>query len=333
MTSRNKIFGVLFVSFIIGGLSTGKVFATENSEHYDFAHHNIAEVMQQFMAENNLSEENFSMSYELSDGSLSYNFAENVFRTAASTYKVSLNMYFYDLERQGAISPTMKIGEHTLDDIHRQSLVYSDNTASEELFSYLGWYAFRKKVSSYYEQNYEDCFFMENCINTAYLNAVMKRAYENREDYTELIDYLKQANPGEYFKYDNDDIEIAHKYGMWEGAINDTAIIYTSTPFYLSVLTQDVPRASILLGEVTRLMIDYTNYYLAMDVAPVIELGLVTAEPEAEVAKPKEEEPVTEVAKEDADVLAQIRLGIIVGGSCVFFLTLAVFIIVVRLSR
>ncbi len=330
MTSRNKIFSVLFVSFVIGGLPIGKVFATENSEHYDFLHHNIAEVMQQFMAENNLSEENFSMSYELSDGSLSYNFAENVFRVAASTYKVPLNMYFYDLERQGAISSATKIGEHTLGDIRRQSLVYSDNVASEELFSYLGWYTFREKVSSYYEQDYDECFFTKNCINTAYLNAVMKRAYENREDYTELLDYLEEASPDKCFKYDNDDIEMAHKYGSWEGANNDTAIIYTSTPFYLSVLTQGVPGANGLLSRVARLMFDYTNYYLAMDVEPVLTFGPVTAEPKPEIREVTD--PAVEVVKE-VNNLAQIRLGIIVGGSCVFFSTLAAFIIAVRLSR
>lgn len=232
-------------------------------DYYNFKKHDLPTIMAQFMAEHKLNENNFSMSYEMSDGSLRYDFAQNVFRVAASTYKLPLNMYYYDLEREGQISPTATIGGYRLDYIHRQSIVYSNNAVSEALYMHLGSFKhYRELMAQYYDQEYPAIYYSRNRINSAYMIAVLKRIYENSANYTELIGYMKEGNPGEYFKQNDEGVEIAHKYGWYEGAVNDVAIIYTETPFYLSVYTQGVGNASALLGQISALMTEYTNYHI-----------------------------------------------------------------------
>ena len=232
-------------------------------DYYNFKEHDLPTIIAQFMADHKLNESNFSMSYELSDGSLRYDFAENVFRTAASTYKLPLNMYYYDLERAGEISPTATIGGYKLDYIHRQSIVYSNNAVSEALYMHLGSFKhYRELMAQYYDQEYPAIYYSRNKINSAYMIAVLKRIYENRDYYTELIGYMKEGDPGEYFKNNDETVEVAHKYGWYDGAVNDVAIVYTETPYYLAAYTQSVPNASLVLGRLSALMTEYTNYHI-----------------------------------------------------------------------
>lgn len=247
---------------------TPKVKKIENVDQsirnqYDFDHNDLSDVINQFLKKNNLSEKNCSISYLLSDGSLRYDFAEDVFRTEASTYKLPLNMYYYDLEREGKLATNAKIRGYTLDKIHRLSLVYSDNSVSQALSSNLGSYQhYRELMTQYCKQDYPDRYYHDNIINSAYMICVLERIYKGKDNYKEMIGYMKEANPGQYFENNDETVEIAHKYGSYNGALNDVGIVYTSTPYYLAVYTQNVPYAEKVLGNLCSLFTQYTEYYL-----------------------------------------------------------------------
>lgn len=234
-------------------------------QYYDFDNNSLEDIVAIFMNEHGLNASNFSMSYELSDKTLSYNFAENVFRTAASVYKVPLNMYYYDLENSGEISPTANIGGYNLAHMHRESIVNSSNDMSEALYSNLGsYYHYRELMAEYCEQEYPNVYYRENVIDTAYMQCILRRIYENSQQYEQLIEYMKESNPGQYLKNNDVDVEIVHKYGLYDGAVNDVGIVYTEKPYFISVFTQGVRNADSVIGELSALMTSYTNFVIYM---------------------------------------------------------------------
>jgi len=231
------------------------------ANEYNFASNSIAQIIDQFRFKYGLSNANFSMSYELSDGSLRYDFAENIFRVAASTYKLPLNLYYYDLEQSGQIPSTEVIGGWPLSTIHRESIVNSNNEMSEALFARLGSVMhYRELMTQYCDQVYPNEYYIENKLNSAYMIPVLRRIYENSDKYSELISYMKEATPGRYFKNNSDNTVVAHKYGYYGGATNDVGIIYAQTPYFLSVYTANVSNADYRLGELASLLTNYTNY-------------------------------------------------------------------------
>ena len=78
----------------------------------------------QFMEENYLNEQNFSMSYYNTVTGESYAFEDTHMMVAASTYKLPLNLYYYQQELAGEIAPDALIAG-----------VYSRTTRSPKLCS------------------------------------------------------------------------------------------------------------------------------------------------------------------------------------------------------
>ena len=119
---------------------------------------------------------------------------------------------------------------------------------------------YRELMTRFCDQDYPAAYYADNNINAGYMLAVLKQLYENQDDYAELIGYMKQGAPGQYFQHYVDEYDVAHKYGYFEGAVNDCAIIFTPEPFLLTALTQDVAYAEIVLGRLAELLTAYTVY-------------------------------------------------------------------------
>ena len=67
---------------------------------------------------------------------------------------------------------------------------------------------------------------------------------------------MKQSNPQNgYFKAKVTEMEVAHKYGSFEGAENDVGIFYAEHPFLLAVYTQNVGES--VVQDAARLAADY----------------------------------------------------------------------------
>ena len=65
-----------------------------------------------------------------------------------------------------------------------------------------------------------------------------------------------QAQPGQYFRAQVDEFDIAHKYGYFEGYLNDVGVIYTPQPYLLAVYTYHT--GEDVLGAICRAATDYT---------------------------------------------------------------------------
>lgn len=97
-------------------------------------------LMAEFMQENSLNETNFSLCYYNTVTGEEYCYNETAFMIAASTYKLPLNLYYYELEAAGEITGDTYIPDAgtTLDNCHRMSLVDSNNEVSTAMLYHLG---------------------------------------------------------------------------------------------------------------------------------------------------------------------------------------------------
>lgn len=223
----------------------------------------------QFMEENYLNEQNFSMSYYNTVTGESYAFEDTHMMVAASTYKLPLNLYYYQQELAGEIAPDALIaGVYTLSDCHYQSLVWSNNEISEAMLYQIGSFQEYKRTMRTFTDMTDDeidpRYYSGNLYCTRMMMDALKYLYDHAADYEEMLSYMKEASPQNgYFRKYVTECEVAHKYGSFEGAENDTGIIYAGQPFLLAVYTQDVAGEEIC-AKAARLMKDYTDEQYAI---------------------------------------------------------------------
>lgn len=199
-----------------------------------------------FREEHNLNERNFSFYYYDTVTEESCCFNETAMMTAASTYKLPLNLYYYEMEAAGEIASDAYIPRAgtTLDECHRRSIVDSDNTVSIGMLYNLGNFrTYKEKMRKYFtmsDAEIDSKYYGDNYYCTRMMMDTLQYLYKNRAHFPEMIAYMKQACPEHYFKTYIHDTEIAHKYGSFDGAENDTGIFFTEEPFLLAVYTQGV---------------------------------------------------------------------------------------------
>ena len=211
-----------------------------------------------------LDETNFSLCYYNTVTGESYNYNENAWMKAASTYKLPLNMYYYDLENAGILSPDTVISGYSLSTIHYESIVNSNNEMSEAIMYNLGSYSYYKELifDSYGDYEYseiDEIAWRTNYFTTRYMMSTLKHLYENADSYTELLEYMGIAKPDAYFKKYVTEYEIAHKYGTYDTAENDVGIVYTEEPYLLAIYTYGLDDGEDVVGKVNEVFCQYNS--------------------------------------------------------------------------
>lgn len=201
---------------------------------------------------------------------------ENVSFLAASTVKVPINMLLFDMIYNGKINENEKLtykdedyedgagilqGQDlskpiAISDLSRYSIIYSDNIAINMLLDRVG---------------------IDNRFN--YLESILGHNVDRSENYTTAYDSLQilkrlYENPGNNPYYENlinlmkntiyhDRIDrlipqqlVAHKIGDYNEYVNDIGIVYTSNPYILVILTEDIPNANELIGQISKVIYD-----------------------------------------------------------------------------
>jgi len=242
----------------------------------DFTNLTLEEAVADFMDYYQLTEDNFSVSYYNTVTGESYDFNELKFALAASTYKLPLNMYFYELEAQGGIDAgaTFRHTGMSLTEVRRESILHSNNEVSEAMIGYFpNYYEYKecmRKYSTIPVEDISDTYYLTNHSCTRMMIDTLKYLYDHSDEFEELIDNMKNAMPGEYFQAGVTEYDVAHKYGQVDGAINDVAIIYTPQPFLLAVYTQGIYGTGVC-AQMARLMTNYTVW--KGDYVPKAALG------------------------------------------------------------
>ena len=215
--------------------------------------------------EYDLSERNFALGFRaLSDGTEYWYNADKLFETA-SLYKLPLNMYFYELEAAGEIASDEPIYGVPLDYCHEQSLVYSNNELSQNMIDWIGSYRQFKEIAFGYtgldesERSFD--YYASGGFSARMMVGMLQTLWDDPDTFGQEIEYLKEANPGEYLESGECGLEIAQKYGYehydWVLNICIAGIVYTDEPFLITVLTRGVGWAEVLMGELCDAFAEY----------------------------------------------------------------------------
>ena len=247
----------------------------------------LAELFDEFRAARNLTEDNFAVSYYDTVTGESYDWNETHMMIAGSTFKLPLNLYYYELENAGEIAPDALItqGGATLDWCHYLSIVESNNEISHALLYRIGNFRdYKNAMRTYFTMTDEEIdpkYYQDNYYCTRMMMDTLKYIYAHQEELTELVDYMKQSHPQNgYFKAKVTEMEVAHKYGSFEGAENDVGIFYAERPFLLAVYTQNV--GELVVQDAARLAADYNARQTELAKKQVLQEQLDAFEAEKE---------------------------------------------------
>ena len=188
---------------------------------------------------------------------------------SASLYKVPVSMLMAEKEAAGELSPDTVItnsqGTGTFEKLESTALILSNNTSGHIMVEYLGGtyngkcadqtIRFTPLEESYFsEEDFSDLSY----YTARYMTYVMKTLFEGGDEtFPHVEEYLKQAQPGEYYNTDPvlSQYGVAQKYGAFveqNGNNNNhcAAIIYTPTPIIVVVMTRNVGDYQRRIGEV-----------------------------------------------------------------------------------
>lgn len=254
-----------------------KVEATTNNEDSE-----IKAIVEKYIKDKNLNEENFAFVYYNPNTEKYYFYNEKQYFTAASTIKVPLAMLYYDKinngdltlktkmqfkkeeqyeDENGNIENSYKIGTYiALSILLENMIVNSDNTATNILKTELGGEnAYRMLIKQYTKIQLPKEFNEENIISAEYALDVLKKIYQNQEQYKSLIALMKKSSNGGYLKKDVKNCEIAHKYGSYEGNIHDFGICFAKKEYMIGIFTKNIENAEELISSINKEILVVNN--------------------------------------------------------------------------
>lgn len=239
----------------------------------------VKNIIDNIQTKNNLTESNFSFFYYNIDTSKFYFYNENKYFTAASTIKVPIAMYYYDMINSnkltytstllyssdcyeagsGTTASTYSAGQKIpVNFLLEQSIVNSDNTAVNILIKNLGYKQCRTDISKYTDETLPDAFYSNNITSAAYAYDVINYLYEHLDSYTELIENMKKSSMGLYLKKYIADYDVAHKYGSYDSYVHDFGIVFGKQTYLIGVFTKDVTDADELIANISLEILNYT---------------------------------------------------------------------------
>ncbi|MDO4983538.1 MAG: serine hydrolase [Eubacteriales bacterium] len=226
---------------------------------------------------------------------------------SASLYKVPLMMILAERQAKGELSPDSMIENTSLADTETAALVYSNNDVAHASLRYISGKTDKKEsekatrplymaYSDLPENYYHSDFVNYSYFSARFMNDVMETLYDESSSFPNLIDLLKQAEPGKYLRLNlGDTYQIAQKYGYYKDSRqtvwnNITGIIYTPNPILVTVMTADAAKGEQFMGEAAELFVNYTLELDSQLEAHRQQLALAQAQAEAEAKAQAEAE-------------------------------------------
>lgn len=221
--------------------------------------------------------------YDLVNGD-SFGINESEEFTAASTFKVPLNLYVYKGIKEGKINPegTLKYTEadyeggagiiqneafgkiYTVRELSRYSLVYSDNVATRMLIRLVG----RPNVKKFMREMGGSVVSDSKNVSCPkdmglYLRKVHEFCSENGKIGEELLKNMIETDFHDRLPLLlPKDLKIAHKTGNLIGIVHDVGIIYTDKPYILAVMSKDVisdEETNTVIANISKKVYDYVK--------------------------------------------------------------------------
>lgn len=243
----------------------------ETELDYDYENITLSELIKQVCEEHQVKEEQIYLFYENYKNGETYSYQDEEWIMGASTMKVPLNMMIIDRINEGKLSSEATFYYHEssleggdgetrkkyvpgnrvpLSFLREQSIIYSDNTATNILLYNLGYQQFKDYFRTFYEQEYPSDFNYYNLMNVRLMHAVTNHLYENQEQYKELLEWMKVSSYGGYLKKNLPDVEIAHKYGNYAQWVHDFGIVFDDKVTYsIGIFTNGIKEIGLENGD------------------------------------------------------------------------------------
>ena len=271
----------------------------------DFSSETLGQVIERYLAERQISDKNIAIGWmDLTSGEEWY-YNGDLFMEGASTYKLPLSMVYADKVLAGELKSTDKIGHYVLEDALYEMLVNSNNSVALRLRDNLtrDFAEYRRMLVPYSGLEADSLpsgYYTNNQFSPRFLIGTLHTLYERRDEFSNLLDYMKEARPDTLLSQYRGKTEVAHKYGSDENFVSDSGIIFARHPFLMTVMTHNVGDAMRRIGELGRIAMDYAEYLASLD-PPEPESEPVGEELKAPLAA----DGVREIS--DAETLRAIR--------------------------
>lgn len=237
---------------------------------------NLATMVDTYILQNKLEDKVFMyISGLTSDDTYMRNMDTNVF--AASVYKLPLAMIYYEkinagtcklsdtlvfqssqYENEELIGNNVKAGTvMNLETLLKNMIVYSDNTAAHMLYEDLGgWVKFKQQITKYSSIK-ENKLSFDNVFNARYMNDVLRCLYEKRVSFETLLRDMKEPTSFSYLS-ENVNVEIAQKYGLYNGTTNSVGIVFAPKPYSIVIFTSlDELKGKDHIGKINEICYTY----------------------------------------------------------------------------
>lgn len=237
----------------------------------------IQTLIQTIMEQNGLNENNFGFFYYNVNQNIGYEYNENQYFQGASTIKVPVSMLYYDKINAGTMTKESilkytqdsyeagagstaaryKVGSSVpLGFLIEQAIVNSDNTAVNIMIKNLGYSNCKKEIQKYSDEEMPSDYYTSNVITPEFEFDIITYLYNNSNNYTELLEYMKKSSNGAYLKGQLPQYEVAHKYGSYSGNVHDYGIIYGKETYIVGIYTDGIANADDLIASIVKQIVD-----------------------------------------------------------------------------
>lgn len=257
---------------------TYELIKDDNFIMYDLLMSTPDQLVEEYLENHGLDKQSVGFFYQNTVSGAAYMYNGSDLFTGASTIKVPLAMFYTDMIHEDKLSYQTALvyieddfeaggGRTALDNafdsalsveyLLQQSIMNSDNTATNILLRNYNRFTknfFRMDYAAFYPKRYPAAFYSENLISAELMLNVMRSLYQNADKYKKIIEDMKEAEPDAYFKQLIDDIDVAHKYGLYGNFEHDMGILFTPEPILLGVFTKDMINSKEVIAELARMM-------------------------------------------------------------------------------
>ena len=185
-------------------------------------------------------------------------------------YKVPLMMTLAEKVSSGELQQDSDLGGYSVALAEEYIISYSNNDYAHYVRTYLGgdevWREHAKSYAALENDDYSPDY-MDYCyFSPRYITQVVKTLYNESERFPNIIESMLVARPTHDFRLSthmNNTYEIAQKYGSYVDDLGDnwnhnTGIIYTPSPFVLTVMTRNVDSYEKVISDVAVMLTEYT---------------------------------------------------------------------------
>ena len=233
-----------------------------NGLTYDYANMTLNQVVEAYLADQGIDASQIAFSYKNTKTNEHYSMNDTQPMTAGSTYKLPLNMLVMDEVNKGKLSLTERFditnteyeyqGEHdnyvaafggsmTIPEMQEYSLVYSENTPAYALAERLGGIEKFYGMLDKYGKSKGDVKTIQmhgNKTTTDYYIQVLDYLWKHQDNYKDILHYIGESFPNEYYKTYLPDLTIYQKPGYVREALNVDAIVMEDTPYMVAIYTR-----------------------------------------------------------------------------------------------